>query len=81
MTIAPTVARPDGSDPRGRKRPIGATAKAASAHAGPATEAANISPDKGSARRPSATTDTAPATAPASRPQPKVAIMIGSGAR
>jgi hypothetical protein len=62
-------------------RPTGTIANAASAQAGPATEAANNRADSGSDRSASAATEITPAIAPASSPKPRVAIMIGNGAR
>src|ERR1700691_3971590 len=57
------------------------TEKAARAHAGTATEPANTRADNGSATTASNADAITAATAPPSSPQPRVAIMIGNGAR
>src|ERR1700691_1799977 len=57
------------------------TEKAARAHAGTATEPANTRADNGSATTASTAIAIAAAIAPPSSPQPRVAIMIGNGAR
>src|ERR1700722_20466320 len=64
-----------------RYRARGVTENAAKAHAGTATEAANTTADNGSAITARTEIEIAAAIAPPSRPQPRVAIMIGNGAR
>src|SRR5271154_375071 len=82
VTTAPTGGWMGASGLRARKyRATGVIANAARAQAGPATEAANDNADKGSASTASAAIEIAPAIAPASSPQPSVAIMMGNGAR
>src|ERR1700734_1845680 len=62
-------------------RASGLTEKAANTQAGTATEPANTSADNGSATTASTAIAIAAAIAPPSSPQPRVAIMIGNGAR
>src|ERR1700727_482083 len=62
-------------------RASGLTKKAANTQAGTATEPANTSADNGSATTASTAIAIAAAIAPPSSPQPRVAIMIGNGAR
>ena len=82
VTTAPTEGWTGASGLWVRKyRAIGVIANAARAQAGPATEAANSNADRGSDNSASAATEIPPAIAPASSPQPSVAIMIGNGAR
>src|SRR5277367_3159385 len=64
-----------------RYRANGVAENAAKAHAGTATEPANTSADNGSATTASTAIAIAAAIAPPSSPQPRVAIMIGNGAR
>src|SRR3984957_4140560 len=64
-----------------RYRASGLTEKAAKTHAGTAPEPANTSADSGSAPTASAAIAIPAAIAPPSSPQPRVAIMIGNGAR
>src|ERR1700728_1472853 len=81
-TIAPTGAwtgAPGFS--RLRYRANGVTENAANAQAGTATEPSNTSADNGSATTASTAIAIAAAIAPPSSPQPRVAIMIGKGAR
>ena len=66
---------------RRRYRANGVIENAARIHAGAATEPANTSADNGSATTASTAIEIAAAIAPPSRPQPRVAIMIGNGAR
>ena len=81
-TMAPTVAWTGASGfSRLRYRANGVAENAAKAHAGAATEAENTSADNGSAIRASTAIEIAAAIAPPSSPQPRVAIMIGNGAR
>src|ERR1700733_11142415 len=81
-TMAPSGAWTGASGLRRlRKRASGLTENAAKTHAGTATEPANTSADNGSATTASTAIAIAAAIAPPSSPQPRVAIMIGNGAR
>src|SRR5580693_7094995 len=81
-TIAPTGAWTGASGfSRLRYRANGVTENAANAQAGTATEAANTTADNGSATTASTAMEIAAAIAPPPSPQPRVAIMIGNGAR
>ena len=80
--MAPTAAWTGASGfSRLRYRANGVTENVAKAHAGTATEAANTRADNGSAITASTAIEIAAAIAPPSSPQPRVAIMIGNGAR
>src|ERR1700722_5812865 len=81
-TMAPTGAWTGASGfSRLRYRANGVIENAAKAHAGTATEAANTSADNGSATTAGTAVAIRAGIAPLLSPQPRVAIMIGNGAR